>query len=155
MSALPRPFLCYALGPDLFLRAFGTHPLFVLSDSARTQSMFRRGLPDLFGTQVIHAESVPSGESLSHRSIQIPTIPGGPQLPVFDPDIQHRVTADFQSRLVNFRRVNLSAACKLRFDPSKFGFPMGELALSIAAAPPDETELQSEIFDLVARRAYL
>src|SRR5580700_11900325 len=42
MSALPRPFLCYALGPDLFLRAFGTHPLFARGDSARTQSMFRR-----------------------------------------------------------------------------------------------------------------
>ena len=55
-------------------------------------------------------------------------IPGGAQLPVFDPDVQHRIAVDFQAKLLSFRRANLSAACKLRFDSWKFVFSMRELA---------------------------
>ena len=113
---------------------------------------YRGGLLDLFGAQVIHAESIPSGESFSLRSIQIPLIPDGAQLPVFDLDVQHRITADFQSKLLNFRRTNLSAACKLQFDSSKFSFPMRELAHGIAVATPDDSGLQAELFDLLREK---
>ena len=118
--------------------------------SRRDQKIpYRGGLLDLFGVQVIHAESIPFRESLSLRTIQIPMIPGGEQLPAFDPDIQRRVTADFQAKLLSFRRAKLSAACKLQFDSSRFCFAMRELATSIAAATPDDAELQAEVFDLL------
>ena len=112
----------------------------------------RGGLLDLFGAQVIHTESIPSGESLSHRSIVIPMIPGGAQLPVFDPDFQHRVTDDFQAKLLNFRRANLSVARNLQFDSSKFAFPMRTLAHAMAAATPDDTGLQADVIDLLREK---
>jgi len=126
----------------------------LLDDTSRRDQKipYRGGLLDLFGAQVIHAESIPFSEPLSLRSMQIPMIPGGAQLPTFDLDVQHRVTGDFQAKLLSFRRVNLSAACKLQFDSSKFTFPMRELAHCIAAATPDDAELQAEVFDLFRDR---
>ncbi|MFY9529244.1 MAG: hypothetical protein WBC04_10885 [Candidatus Acidiferrales bacterium] len=123
----------------------------MLHDASRRDQKipYRGGLLDLFGAQVIHAESIRFGESLSLRSIQIPMIPTGAQLPVFEPDVQHRVTVDFQAKLLSFRRANLSDACKLQFDSWKFIFPMRELAHSIAVATPDDAELQAEVFDLL------
>src|SRR6202030_1448352 len=57
--------------------------------SHRDHKILRRGeLLDLFGAQVIHAESVPPSEQLSLRSIRIPLVPGGTRLPVFNPEIQ-------------------------------------------------------------------
>jgi hypothetical protein len=112
----------------------------------------RGGLLDLFGAQIIFAESIPFGEPFSLRSIQVPMIPGGAQLPVLDPDVQHRITADFQAKLLNFRRANLSAARNVRFDSSKFIFPLRELAHSIAVATPDDAGLQAEVFDLLREK---
>ena len=109
----------------------------------------RGGLLDLFGPQVIHAVSIPFGEYLSLRSVQIPLIPGGAQLSVFDPDAQHRVTSEFQAKLLSFRRANLGAARKLQFDASKFTFALRDLARTIAKATPDDTDLQAEVFDLL------
>jgi hypothetical protein len=121
--------------------------------SRRDQKIpYRGGLLDLFGAQVIHAESIPFGESLSLRSIQIPMIPGGDQLPFLDSNVQHRITVDFQAKLLNFRRANLSAARNLRFDSSRFIFPMRDLAHSVAAATPDDTGLQAEVFDLLREK---
>jgi hypothetical protein len=121
--------------------------------SCRDQKILHRGgLLDLFGAQVIHTESIPSGESFSHRSILIPMVPGGAQLPVFDPEMQHRVVIDFQGKLLNFRRANLSAAFKLQFDSSKFAFSIRPLAHAITAGTPDDGELQAEVFDLLREK---
>jgi hypothetical protein len=121
--------------------------------SCRDQKIpHRGGLLDLLGAQVIQAESVPSGEPFSLRSIEIPMIPGGARLPVFDPDVQHRVAADLQAKLLNFRCTNLSVARKLQFDSSKFIFPMRPLAHAIAVATPDDAELQAEVFDLLREK---
>lgn len=84
--------------------------------------------------------------------MQIPMIPGGTQPPVLDLDVQDRVTVEFQAKLLDFRRAKLRAACNLRFDSSKFIFPMRELAHSIAAATPDDAELQAEVFDLLQEK---
>jgi hypothetical protein len=107
------------------------------------------GLLDLFGAQVIHTKLISFDESLSLRSIQIPLIPGGAQLPAFGPAVQRSIKIDFQARLLGFRRANLSAALNLQFDSSKFIFPLRELAHSIAAATPDDVGLQSEVFELL------
>lgn len=112
----------------------------------------RGGLLDLFGAQVIHAESMPNGEFLSHRSIAIPMIPRAVKLSVFDHDFQQRVTVDFQAKLVNFRRANLGVARKLQFDSSKFAFPLRMLAHDLAAATPNDAELQDEVFDLLREK---
>ncbi|MFZ0521167.1 MAG: hypothetical protein WAL95_09100 [Candidatus Acidiferrales bacterium] len=110
---------------------------------------FRGGLLDLFGAQVIHCDSGCSSDSWPVRSIQVAMIPRDEGLPVFDLDAQHRIVNEFQPRLVSFRRANLAAACKMRFDASKFTFALRDLARSIAAATPDDTELQAEVFDLL------
>jgi hypothetical protein len=110
---------------------------------------FRGGLLDLFGAQVIHADPVAFDESLTVRSIRVPMVPGGTQLPGFAVDVQHRIAADFQGRLLGFRRANLRAACNLRFDTSKFIFSMRDLAHSFAAATPDDAALQTGVFDLL------
>lgn len=109
----------------------------------------RGGLLDLFGAQVIHAESMPLRESSPLRSVQIPMIPGGAQLPVLGRDVQHQITTNFQAKLLSFRRTNLGAARKLQFDSSRFIFALRELAHSIAVATPDDVELQAEVFDLL------
>jgi hypothetical protein len=79
-------------------------------------------------------------------------VPGGALLPVFDPDVQHRVAIDFQGKLLNFRRANLSAACKLHWDPSKFAFCTRTLAHALAAGTPDDTRLQGEVFHLLREK---
>ena len=118
--------------------------------SNRDRRIPSRGrLLDLFGVQVIHSDSVPAGELWPHRSIQISMIPTGRELPNFDLDTQRQIMGDFQPRLLSFRRANLGAARKLRFDASKFSFALRDLALSLAAATPDDAELQSELFGLL------
>jgi hypothetical protein len=71
--------------------------------SRRDQKIpFRGGLLDLFGAQVIHADPVAFAESLSARSIRIPMVPGGPQLPDFDVDIQHLDRRRFPRAVARF-----------------------------------------------------
>ena len=121
--------------------------------SCRDQKILHRGrLLNLFGAQIIRAEGIPASESFSHRSILIPMIPGGAQLPVFDLDAQHRITHEFQAKLLNFRCTNLSGACKLQFDSSKFAFPVRPLALAIAVATPDDAELRAEVVELLREK---
>ncbi len=123
----------------------------LLNDASRRDLKipYRGGLLDLFGAQVIHAESISFGERLSLRSIQVSMIPDGLPLPAFDFDVQHKITVDFQPRLLGFRRANLRAACKLEFDASRFCPSMRGLTHSIAAATPDNTELQTAVLDLL------
>jgi hypothetical protein len=125
--------------------------LTLLADaSSRDRKIPLRGrLLDLFGVQVIHCDSVLANDSWPSRSIQISMIPTGQDLPVFDLDAQHRISRESQAKLLSFRRTNLSAARRLRFDASKFTFALRDVARSIAAATPDDTELQNEIFDLL------
>jgi hypothetical protein len=110
---------------------------------------FRGRLLDLFGVQVIHSESVLAGDSWPPRSIQISMIPTGQEPPIFDSDAQHRITEEFQAKLLYFRRAHLGAARKLQFDASKFIFALRDLARTIAAATPDDTELQAEVSELL------
>ena len=109
----------------------------------------RGRLLDLFGVQIIHSDSVFAGESWPHRSIQISMVPTGRELPNFDLDTQRRIMGEFQPRLLSFRRANLGAARKLQFDASKFSFALQDLTLSLAAATPDDAEMQSELFGLL------
>ena len=106
-------------------------------------------LLDLFGTQVIHSDSIPGSDSRRLRSIQISLVPTGRELPVFDSDTQHRITTEFQAKLLSFRRANLGAARKLQFDASQFTFALRDCARSIAAATPDDADLQAEVFELL------
>lgn len=118
--------------------------------SHRDHKVLCRGeLLDLFGAQVIHAQSVSPSEPLSLRSIRIPLVPGGAQLPIFDHEAQQRITSEFQAKLLSFRLANLSVASALQFDSSRFMFPLRELAITVATATPDDVELQAEVFELL------
>jgi hypothetical protein len=110
---------------------------------------FRGRLLDLFGAHVIHCDAHFAGDSRLLRSIQIPMISTGHDLPVLDFDTRHRITGEFQAMLVSFRRANLDAARKMQLDASKFTPELRDRARSLAAATPDDSELQAELFDLL------
>ena len=118
--------------------------------SSRDQKIpFRGGLLDLFGAQVIHSDPAAAGDAWPSRSIQIPMIHTEQELPAFDFEARRRITNEFQAKLLSFRRASLGVACKMNFDASRFTFALRERARSLAAATPDDCELQPEVFDLL------
>jgi hypothetical protein len=110
---------------------------------------YRGQLLDLFGVQVIHCDSLIAGDSGPLRSIQIPMIPTEQELPPLGFDVQHRITNEFQAKQLSFRRAKLVMACHMNFDASKFAFALRDRARSLAAATPDDRELQAEVFNLL------
>lgn len=125
-----------------------SHKLLGLLDDASSRDRkipFRGRLLDLFGVQVIHAV----GSEGPLRAIPVSMIPLGQKLPAFDLDTEHQITDEFQAKLLNFRRANLAAARSLHFDTSKFSFALRDLAWSLAAATPDDQQLQNEAFELL------
>ena len=123
----------------------------LLDDASRRDQKIpsRGGLLDLFGVQVIHGDSVLADDSSPLRSIQISVTPSETALPAFDQDAQRLIATEFQAKLLSFRRANLRAAQGLKFDASKFSFPLRDLAHSLAAATPDDAELQADVFELL------
>jgi hypothetical protein len=110
---------------------------------------FRGRLLDLFALQVIHSDSFLVADSWPLRWIQISVTPTEAAVPVFDQDAQRRIAAEFQAKLLSFRRANLGAADRLNFDATKFSFGLRNLARSLAASTPDDAELQAEVFELL------
>ena len=123
----------------------------LLDDASRRDQKIpsRGGLLDLFGVQVIQDDSVLADDSSPLRSIQISVTPSETALPAFDQDAQRRIAREFQAKLLSFRRSNLGAAERLNFEASKFSSALRELSRSLAAATPDDTELQAEVFELL------
>lgn len=118
--------------------------------SSRDQKIpFRGGLLDLFGAQVIHSDPVFAGDSWPSRSIQIPMIHTEQELPAFDFDARHRITDEFQAKLLSFRCAKLGVARKMDFDASKYTFALRDRARSLAAATPDDLQLQADVFELL------
>jgi hypothetical protein len=118
--------------------------------SSRDQKIsFRGGLLDLFGAQVIHSDPVFAGDSWLSRSIQIPMVPAEQELPAFDFEARQRITDEFQAKLLSFRRAILGVARKMQFDASKLTPALRDRARSLAAATPDDLELQAEVFNLL------
>jgi hypothetical protein len=111
--------------------------------------LHRGGLLDLYGCQVIHAESGWDNGPCSFRSVEIPMLPTDQRLPVFDVSIQHRIASDFQPKLLDFRRANIGKARGARFDASSFSQPLRALVQSLAAATPDDVDLQAEFSNLL------
>jgi hypothetical protein len=151
----PAGFRSLANGPRftyIIDQAIVSDKLWRLLDDASVRDRkvpFHGRLLDLYGAQVIHTNSVLAGDSWPLHSIQISMMPTGQILPVFDLDDERRVTEEFQSRLLSFRRTNLGAAFKLKFDTSQFTSALQNLAFSMAAATPDDIELQAEVFELL------
>ena len=123
----------------------------LLDDASRRDQKIpsRGGLLNLFGVQVIQGDSVLADDSSPLRSIQISVTPSETALPAFDQDAQERMATEFQAKLLSFRRANLGAARRLNFDASKFSLALRDLACSLAAATPDNAELQAEVFELL------
>jgi hypothetical protein len=110
---------------------------------------FRGRLLDLFGVQIIRSDSFLADDSRALRSIPISIVPIKAVLPAFDQDVQRQITTEFQAKLLSFRRANLGAAERLNFDASKFSSALRDLSRSLAAATPDDAELQAEVFELL------
>jgi hypothetical protein len=126
-------------------------PQKLLDDASRRDQKIpsRGGLLNLFGVQVIQGDSVLTDDSSPLRSIQISVTPSETALPVFDQDAQERIATEFQAKLLSFRRANLGAARRLNFGASKFSLALRDLGCSLAAATPDNAELQAEVFELL------
>jgi hypothetical protein len=154
-AVTPAGFHSLAGGPRftyLISQSSMSDKLRVLLDSAsrRDRKIPSRGrLLDLYGLQVLQSDSLIVGDSMLLRSIQISMTPTGQNLPAFGSDEQQRITDEFQAKLLSFRRVNLRAARNLQFDASRFSFELRDLARSMAAATPDDPELQAQVFDLL------
>jgi hypothetical protein len=144
--------------------ASGVHYTYVISQASvsnKLQKLFddasrrdqkipsRGGLLNLFGVQVIQGDSVLADDSSPLRSIQISVTPSETALPAFDQDAQQRMATDFQAKLLSFRRANLGAARRLNFEALQFSLALRDLACSLAAATPDDAELQAEVFELL------
>ena len=123
----------------------------LLDDASRSDRKipFRGRLLDLFGVQVIQSESVFADDPWPLRSIRIAMVPSETALPAFDQDAQRLIATEFQAKLLSFRRANLGAAQRINFDASKFSLGLRDLARSLAAATPDDVELQAEVFELL------
>jgi hypothetical protein len=114
------------------------------------QKMLRRGrLLDLYGLQVVHSTSGLSGGSWSSRSVQIPMLPTNQPLPIFNADVQNRISAEFQPKLLGYRLANYGSASTFEFDASPLTHSLRELAHSFAAATPHDSDLQAEVFELL------
>jgi hypothetical protein len=123
----------------------------LLDDASRSDRkiLFRGRLLDLFGVQVIQSESVFPDDPWPLRSIRVSMVPTETALPAFDKNAQRLIATEFQGKLLSFRRANLGAAQRLDFDASKFSLGLRDLARSLAAATPDDVELQAEVFELL------
>ena len=123
----------------------------LLDDASRSDRKipFRGRLLDLFGIQVIQGESVFADNPWPLRSIRISMVPSETALPAFDQNAQRLIAMEFQAKLLSFRRANLGAAQRLDFDASKLSAGLRDLARSLAAATPDDVELQAELFELL------
>ena len=123
----------------------------LLDDASRSDRKipFRGRLLDLFGVQVIQSESVFADDPWPLRSIRIAMVPTETALPAFDQDAQRLIATEFQAKLLSFRRANLGAARRINFEASKFSLGLRDLARSLAAATPDDAELQAEVFELL------
>ena len=123
----------------------------LLDDASRSDRKipFRGRLLDLFGVQVIQSESVFAEDPWPLRSIRIAMVPTETALPDFDQNAQRLIATEFQAKLLSFRRQNLGAAQRQDFDVSRFSLGMRDLARSLAAATPDDVELQAEVFELL------
>jgi hypothetical protein len=110
---------------------------------------FRGRLLDLFDVQVIQSDSVLADDPWPLRSIPISMVPTETALRVFNQDAQRLIATEFQAKLLSFRRANLRAAQGLNFDASKLSFALRDLAHSLAAATPDDAELQADVFELL------
>ena len=111
--------------------------------------LLQGGLLDLHGVQILHSELPLGGGSWPFRSIEIPMIPTSAQLPAFDESVQHRIAADFQPKLLDYRRATYAKASNLRFDASSLTHSIRELAHALAAATPDDADLQAEVIGLL------
>jgi hypothetical protein len=154
-AVTPAGFHSLAAGPRftyLISQPSMSDKLWMLLDSAAHRDRripFRGRLLDLFGLQVIQSDSFAADDSMPRRSIPISMIPTGQELPAFSSDRQQEIRDEFQAKLLSFRYANLGPARKLQFDASRFSFELRDLARSLAAATPDDPQLQAEVFDLL------
>ena len=109
----------------------------------------RGRLVDLFGVQIINSDAPVAYGTGQARSIEIPMVPSGKVLPPIDSETWDRVTTEFQAMLLSFRRTSLAEARNLKFDTSKFACELRDVARSLAAATPDDVELQAQVFGLL------
>jgi hypothetical protein len=122
----------------------------LLDDASRRDQKipFHGELLDLYGCQVLHSEVAPDSEP-SLRFVQVPMLPGSQGLSRLDVGTTRRISADFQPRLLGFRRNNICKAQEVYFDASKLTYPLRELAQSFAAATPDDAAMRAQLVDLL------
>jgi hypothetical protein len=71
------------------------------------------------------------------------------RIPILDASIQDHIASEFQPKLLDFRLANLGKACSKRFDLASFSHQLRPLAQSLAAATPDQIDLQAELGELL------
>ena len=115
----------------------------------RGNPLLRSGeLRDMFGAQAILSDSDCAEDNWRGSSIRVPCMPIGAPVPVLDDEQRRRIVEEFQPKLLAFRFANHAKASSTRFDTSKFAIPLRDLAHGLAAATPEEDELQGDLHPL-------
>ena len=118
--------------------------------AVRGNPILRAGqLRDLFGAQVVLCDAG-FGEGIwAMSSIRLPCTPTSGRLPVLDAEQQQRIAEEFQAKLLGFRLSHYPAACATSFNHFEVCLPLRQLAMSLAAATPDDADLQDELHALL------
>jgi hypothetical protein len=84
--------------------------------------------------------------------IEVPVVFPVRQLEILDENTQRRIAADYQPKLVGYRRANYEKIRSSKFDAPDLTSPMRGLARSLGACTPDDEDLQAETVHLLAAR---
>jgi hypothetical protein len=77
--------------------------------------------------------------------IEIPALPTTVHLPVLDQEREDRIADEFQPKLLHYRLANIRKISPASLDVSALPSSLGEIARSLAACTPDDSDLQFEI----------
>jgi hypothetical protein len=86
------------------------------------------------------------------EGIEIPAPPPHRRVEILTEESLRRLTEEYQAKLLHYRFDNFMAARRSTFDARQFLSPMRDLARSLGACTPGETELQTELLGFLEAR---
>ena len=105
-------------------------------------------LVDLYGPKAIFCGKDSAVDTLSGGVIQISVAPSQLQS-ALDPQVKNEIATRFQPHLLMYRLKNSGKVGQSRVDVSKFAFATRQLACTLAACFPEDSELARDTLDLL------
>jgi hypothetical protein len=141
------------LQPALFMdggQCNGQLPKLLRQLSAPDSFVFWKGqLLQFRGAKVVCTEESLPSDLLNAGFIEVRIPPSRRILPILDQQARQQIAEEFQPKLLMYRLVNYHQVRASKFDVPEFPLAVRDLARSLAAAVPNEPELQSNIASLL------